>query len=173
MIKKIFIFIMALIALLLVLAIFLPSSYKVERSLTINAPAEVVYKQVIDLNNYLKWNPWSKMDPEAKQTVAEKSFGVGASWSWDGEVVGKGGLTITEAVEYTSIKTELEFTEPRQDKGIGHWFFEESGGTTIVTWSMEGDLGYPVGRYMGLMMDGMLGEQFEQGLENIKTIVEN
>ncbi len=172
MLKKILIFIVALIALLLIMAIFLPSSYKVERSATFNASAEEVYNQVVDLNNYLKWNPWSKMDPEAKQTVAEKSSGIGASWSWHGEVVGKGSLTITKAIEYKSIETKLVMIEPRQDEGLGTWLFEETGGKTTVTWSMEGELGYPIGRYMGLFMDNMLGEQFETGLDNIKKIVE-
>lgn len=31
----------------------------------------------------------------------------------------------------------------------------------------------PVNRYMSLMMDGMIGPDFELGLENLKTVVEN
>jgi ribosome-associated toxin RatA of RatAB toxin-antitoxin module len=172
MLKKILIFIGALIALLLVLAIFLPSNYRVERSATINAPVEDVYNQVADFNNYAKWNPWSKMDPEAKITVSENSSGVGANWSWEGEEIGTGSLTIEKAEEYKSIETKLVFTAPRQDEGIGFWTFEETDGKTKVTWAMEGELGYPIGRFMGLMMEGMLGESFEQGLNNIKEIVE-
>lgn len=172
MIKKILIFIIAFVALLLVLAIFLPSSYRVERSATINASTEAVYNQVVDFNNYVKWNPWTKMDPDAKIAISENSSGVGASWSWEGEVVGKGTLSIEKAEEYKSIETKLVFTAPRQDEGKGFWIFEEVDGKTKVTWAIEGELGYPIGRYMGFMMDGMLGESFELGLNNIKAIVE-
>ena len=38
---------------------------------------------------------------------------------------------------------------------------------------MEGELGYPISRYMGLMMDGMLGKDFEQGLASLKELSEN
>ena len=172
MLKKIVIFLVALVGLLLVLAIFLPSSYKVERSATINAPAEKVYTQVVDLNNYLKWNPWSKMDMKAKHTISANSQGIGAVWSWDGQEVGKGSLTIEKVVENKSIETKVLFTSPRQDEGKGFWTFEETSGTTKVTWAMEGELGYPIGRFMGLMMDGMLGSNFEQGLANLKEITE-
>jgi len=172
MLKKVVVFLIALIGLFLVLAIFLPSSYNVERSATINAPAEKVFIQVADLNNYLKWNPWSQMDKEAKNTVSSNNQGVGASWSWDGQEVGKGSLSIEKVEENKSIETKILFTSPRQDEGKGFWTFEETNGTTKVTWAMEGELGYPIGRYMGLMMDGMLGSNFEKGLAKLKTIAE-
>jgi len=36
-----------------------------------------------------------------------------------------------------------------------------------------GDMGLnPVGRWMGLMMDGWIGPDFETGLGNLKTLVE-
>lgn len=172
MLKKILIFILALVGLLLILAIFLPSSYRVERTATINASAGEIYSQVVDLNNYLKWNPWSKMEPGAKNTISEKSVGVGASWSWEGEIVGTGSLTIQKAEENKSVETKIVFTSPRQDEAKGIWSFEEADGKTIVTWAMEGELSYPIGRFMGLMMDGMMGKDFEKGLANIKEIVE-
>ncbi len=172
MLKKIIIFLVALVVLLLVLAIFLPSNYKVERSTTINAPVEKVFIQVADLNNYLKWNPWSQMDKEAKNTITENSQRAGATWSWEGEVVGKGSLTIVKAEKYKSIETKIIFTSPRQDEGKGFWTFEDINGTTKVTWWMEGELNYPIGRFMGLMMESMLGDNFEKGLASLKELTE-
>ena len=52
-----------LAALFFIIAAFLPSRYTVERSIEINKAPEVVFEQVADFNNYLKWNPWSKMEP--------------------------------------------------------------------------------------------------------------
>ena len=47
-----------------------------------------------------------------------------------------------------------------------------AGGSTKVDWSMEGENAYPLGRYMGLLMDGMIGADLVQGLENLKTYIE-
>lgn len=172
MIKKILLFIVSLIGLVLVLAIFLPSSYKVERTTTINAKQKTIFNNVADLNNYLKWNPWSKMDPEAKNTISENSKGVGASWSWDGPTVGKGSLSIVKLEEFKSIETKIIFTEPRQDEGSGYWTFEKTDNGTKVTWAMKGELAYPIGKIMGLFMDNMLGGDFEKGLANLKEVCE-
>ncbi len=70
----------ALAALFLLVAAFLPSSYTVERAIEINKPPEVVFEQVADLNNYLKWNPWSKMEPTAKNAITGAQKQAGASW---------------------------------------------------------------------------------------------
>jgi len=39
---------------------------------------------------------------------------------------------------------------------------------------LETDIGgNPVGRYVGLMMDGMIGPSYEQGLSDLKAILES
>ena len=64
---------------------------------------------------------------------------------------------------------------PDYERGsTGEFTLESVEGGTLVTWSDSGDMGMnPVNRYMGLMMDGMIGPDFELGLENLKTVVEN
>lgn len=173
MLKKILIFILGLVALLLLIAFFLPSSFNVERSVTINAPVDEVYNNVADFNNYLTWNPWSKMDPEAQNTITGEGKGVGASWSWDGKVVGKGSLTYTSLQELKSVASKLVFTSPRQSEANDLWTFETTSGGTKVTWTMSGELSYPIERYVGMMMDGMLGKDLENGLANLKEKCEN
>ncbi len=47
------------------------------------------------------------------------------------------------------------------------------GSGTRVTWTNEGDMGAnPVNRYFGLMMDRMVGPDFEAGLKNLKALAE-
>ena len=47
------------------------------------------------------------------------------------------------------------------------------GSGTRVTWTNEGDMGTnPVNRYFGLMMDSMVGPDFEAGLKNLKALAE-
>jgi hypothetical protein len=54
------------------------------------------------------------------------------------------------------------------------WTFERAGGGTVVTWGIDADMGNsPIGRWMGLMMDRWVGTDFEAGLTNLKTVVED
>ena len=49
---------------------------------------------------------------------------------------------------------------------IGTLKLEPEGAATKVTWSFVGEAGNnPMMRYMGLMMDGMIGKDFDAGLE--------
>jgi hypothetical protein len=47
------------------------------------------------------------------------------------------------------------------------------GSGTRVTWTNEGDMGSsPINRYFGLMMDSMVGPDFDAGLRNLKALAE-
>lgn len=169
MLKRILLFVGAFLALLLIIAALLPSNYRVERSTTINAPVGKVFEQVADLNNYIKWNPWSELDADAKNTVTERGRGTGSIWSWEGEIVGKGNLSIVKLEEGKSIETKVTFLEPMESTSSGFWKFENSDHGTNVSWAFEGGLSYPIERYIGFFMDDMLGEDFEKGLANLKN----
>jgi len=163
----------ALAALFLLVAAFLPSSYAVERSIEINKAPEIVFEHVADFNNYLKWNPWSKMDPTAKNTISGTQKTVGASWVWEGnEQLGKGSMTIEKIEPYKTIHSKLTFMEPYQSVARDSWTFEATANGTKATWHNTGELAYPVMRYFGLMLEGMLGPQFEQGLQSLRALCE-
>jgi hypothetical protein len=56
---------------------------------------------------------------------------------------------------------------------MGAITLEPAGESIRVTWSNEGDLGAnPINRYFGLMMDRMMGPDFEEGLNNLKRTIE-
>lgn len=178
--KKILIVILSLVAALLILAAILPSSIRVERAADIAAPAEIIYEQVVDFEKTWAWSPWKEKDPEMEIAYGDMRAGVGASYSWKGNSdVGEGSMKITAVDQPNSIEEELVLA-PMPPKKI-FWTFEEimvegDGGDlspqTHVVWALESDLDYPVGRLMGLMMDSWLGQDFEQGLSNLKTVAE-
>lgn len=171
-IKGILIIIGAIVVLFFVVALFLPSSSTLERSIEINKPPEVVFGQVVDFNNYLKWNPWSQMEPTAKNTITGEPGAVGSSWSWEGREVGKGSLTIEYITPNQSIQSKLEVKAPWEAVATDTWKFEATENGTKVTWKYSGENPYPTMRYMGLMVDGMLGPQYEQGLASLKELCE-
>jgi effector-binding domain-containing protein len=169
--KKILLAIGVLIILLIVVSFFLPSRLHIEKSVEMNAPAAVVFEQFNTLKNWEQWSPWVKMDPQSKRDYFGSGSGVGSGYSWKGEKTGEGKLTITESNPYTSIVTELEMSGNKVYPGFN---FQESDGKTKVTWYFDSDAGWnPFGRYMNVMIKGMLGHQFEQGLNDVKQIVES
>ncbi|MEZ4840683.1 MAG: SRPBCC family protein [Flavobacteriaceae bacterium] len=47
----------------------LDSDFEVTRSRTINAPAEVVFKNVADYKNWPSWSPWIEKDTLTELTL--------------------------------------------------------------------------------------------------------
>ncbi|MCA9740656.1 MAG: SRPBCC family protein [Deferribacteres bacterium] len=171
--KGILIFIGAIVVLYFVVALFLPTSYELDRSIIINKSPDVVFGQVSDFNNWMGWNPWTKMEPTAKSTISGQPGTVGHSWEWDGKQIGSGKLTFAAITPPQSIHSKMVFYRPMEGTATDDWTFESTEGGTKVTWTSAGELPYGAARYMGLMMDSMLGTQMEQGLSDLKGICES
>ena len=172
--KKIGLVLLVIIVLVCVISLFLPSNVKVERSLVINAPSEVVFEQINNLKNWDKWAVWNQMDPNMTKEYfgPERGSGSGYSWKSENKNVGHGKLTITESKANELINTDLEFA----DQGIskGGFTFSTEGAGVKVNWSMDMDMGMnPIGKFFGLAMDKMLGPDFEKGLAQLKQVSES
>ena len=170
--KKLFLFLLAIATVFMLIAVFLPSKVHVERSLAIGAPPEKVFEQINVLTNWEKWSPWHKIDPAMKLQYSGPPAGEGAKYAWQSQHrnVGNGTLTISKSVPNEFLETAMHFDD---GDGTGAFRLEKSAGATKVVWSMETDMGRnPVGRYVGLMMDKMVGPDFEKGLNNLKTVCE-
>lgn len=171
-IKSIFYVILAIVALVFVIAIFLPSQYRVERTVDIKKPVGMVYGYVADFNNFHDWNPWTILEPNHPYEVTGDSAKVGQKYYWEGEIIGSGHMIFTEFKPYDLIKSDIAFLSPQQGKGVVEWEFEGNERSTQVTWSLTGEADYPLGRYYGLMMDSFLGKSFEEGVNNLKNNLE-
>jgi len=151
-----------------------PTEYEVSRDITIEAPPEVVYEQVINHKNRDAWSPWEQMDPNMTKSYEGPEAGVGAIYKWSGnDSVGTGSLEITEAKEYEMIRSNLTFTSPWESTSEIMWNFEEIDGGTKATWKVKGELpGYLF--WMGQEeMDENMGPDFQRGLESLKTVAES
>lgn len=162
-----------LIAVLAVVGFLLPRNVEVTRSTVIDATPEAIWPHVSALNATQAWSPWLERDPDVVVTYEGPEQGVGNKMSWVSEVdnVGTGSQEITAAVEHQSVDTALDFGEMGQAKA--QILLSPQGDSTEVSWNFETDMGSnPVARWMGLMMDGMLGPDYETGLGNLKNLVE-
>jgi effector-binding domain-containing protein len=107
-----------------------------------------------------------------KVTMEGPRSGVGAKYSWSGnDKVGVGTQTITASVENQSVSHDLDFGSMGLAKAQMS-LSPESNGTT-VTWTLDSDMGVnPIGRYFGLLMDRMVGKDYERGLGKLKQLAE-
>ena len=172
MLKNILAGIIALVIAFFVIGFLLPTEYRVERSIAINAPVAAVYSQVIDLKKSEAWNPWIRRDATMKLSYTDTSSGTGAAYSWTSENSGHGTMTVAKVEPLKRIETSLDFGD--MGKSTGFWTFEADGEATRVVWGFSGSTGGdPIQAYFGLLMDSMAGPDFEQGLENLKQVVES
>ncbi len=151
-----------------------PSDFRVSRTATIAAPAEAVFAQVNDFHHWEAWSPWAKLDPAAKNAYEGAASGPGAVFKWSGNnEVGEGSTTITDSRPYELIRIKLDFLRPFQGTNTVEFSFKPDGDRTAVTWSMFGTNNF-IAKAVGLFMDceKMVGGQYEQGLANLKSVLE-
>lgn len=171
--KKVLISIVGILVIFIGVGFILPSDFKVERSVKINAPATAVFVMVSDLREWRKWGVWFKRDPQMKVTYSGPEGQVGMKSVWLSEEEGSGEMEVLEIVAGQKLVYSLYFPEFEMGSA-GEFILFESNGQTTVTWKDYGDMGSnPLMGYMALMMDGFIGPDFEAGLENLKTLVEN
>jgi ribosome-associated toxin RatA of RatAB toxin-antitoxin module len=155
------------------IAAIMPSKYSIEKQIVINKPPADVFDKVADLNNYRDWNPWQKMEPNAKANISGTPKTVGHKFDWEGKKIGQGSLTIRSLTPHSKVDIDLEFVKPWKSKADDIWTFEDlKNGSTKVTWNNHGPLTYPMARMMGPVINKNLNHQFEQGLKSLKEMCE-
>jgi hypothetical protein len=138
------------------------------------APAQAAFAQVNDLQNWRAWSPWEKIDPALKRTYEGPRAGTGASYAWAGNKdVGEGRMTITESRPSELVRIRLEFFKPLAAVNTAEFSFKPAGDGTSVTWTMTGQNNF-LSKAICLFvnMDGMVGGMFEQGLAQMKSVIE-
>jgi len=160
------------LVLLGLIGLVLPSAYKVERSILIKAPIEVVYPLVYDPKAWARWGVWNRRDPGMVLSYSGPPVGPGAKWSWQSKSEGSGTMECTGAEFNKSVSYRITFADfDGTFNGRLEFAREESG--VRVSWIAEGDVGSnPARRYFALAMDRMLGPDFEGGLKNLKELAE-
>ncbi len=167
--KKVVFAILLLPILLIVVSFFLPSRYHVERSVVVTAKPESIFPLLNELRQWPEWTAWTtNREPSLVYSQSGPASGVGAVQSWTA-ASGNGTIKLTSSDPAKGVGYELNFNDGRfVATGRIEMLVVKTG--TQVTWTTEGDLGAnPVGRYLGLLMDRMMGVDFEVGLANLKS----
>jgi effector-binding domain-containing protein len=172
MLKRILVAIVAVLLLAVVVGLLLPRQVRVERSVSINRPASLVYAVVNSFQLFPKWSPWQELDPNMHQYSEGPREGVGAKLVWSGnDKVGTGTQLITASNPDHSVMSDLDFGGSTAKSTVT---LTPEGSATRATWTVDMDMGAnPIAHYVGLTMDNMLGKDFAGGLAKLKTLVES
>ncbi len=164
----------AIVAVILVIAATRPDSFRVERSISIKAPAERIFPYIDDFHQWTAWSPWEKIDPALKRTYSGAPSGKGTIYAWEGNSkVGSGRMEIRESSPPGKILINLDFMKPMEAHNIAEFTLVPKGDTTDVTWAMYGPSPY-LSKVMQTFfsMDKMVGGSFAEGLANLKAAAE-
>ena len=171
--KRLLLILLVLVALIAIVSQVLPGHYRVERSTVIAATPDAIFPQINAPKNWNNWSAWNPASyPDMQQTFTGPESGVGATSTWDGKSTGQGTYTITQSDPARGIAYDLAM-EHGSFRSKGEFAFTPGPDGTRVVWSDEGDLSRnPMHRIVGLFLDKMLGPDFEKGLANLKTQLE-
>jgi len=125
-------------------------TFRVERDITIAAPAEEVFGFIVDFHRWVTWSPGEGI-----------------------RKVGKGRMEILDAEQSTDVRIKLDFITPFKAQNVTRFTLRQEGDTTLVNWSMTGPKTL-MPKVMGIFMsmDKLVGRDFEKGLAQLKSEAE-
>jgi len=162
-----------LFGLLILGGLLLPGEIRVARSIDIEVPPDQVFPLVNDLEAFNRWSPWAAVDSDTKFELSGPESGVGARlrWSSDNPEVGSGSQEIIRSQFPAQVVLRLDFG--LQGSAEANFELEPLEAGTKVTWSFGYAIGYDlIGRYIGLLMEGLVGKKYEEGLARLKRLAE-
>ena len=162
------------IAAVLILAATKPTTLRVQRSVSINAPPELIFSLISDFHQWVTWSPYEQKDPAMKRTYSGAERGKGAVYAWEGDKnVGSGRMEILDVSAPSKIVIKLDFFKPFEGHNTAEFTMLPQGDGTHVTWLMHGPANF-MSRLIQVFMnlDNLIGKDFEAGLANLKTITE-
>jgi Polyketide cyclase / dehydrase and lipid transport len=172
----IFVYIILAIAFLFVVLILIaPKKFYVSRSTIINSPLADVFHYLRFLKNQDDWSPWKKKDPHMKQEYSGTDGQVGFIAKWEGNKdVGSGEQEITRIVDNEVVESKLRFFKPWKSQSDAFIKVEAiTKDKTMITWGFSGESKPPSNVFfLFFNMDKAVGKDFEEGLANLKTILE-
>jgi len=174
--KKILLVIAIIVVGLLVTGLFTKKEYSLVREITINKPKQEVFNYIKQLKNQRYFNTWAMKDPNIKNEEKGTDGTVGFVYSWKSESneVGAGVQEIKNITDGERVDYDVHFLEPFEGQAKCYMSAEAlSDNQTKVKWGFDSGMKYPM-NIMMIFMDvpGMLGEELDKSLVNLKGVLE-
>lgn len=175
---KILAVIIAVVALLCVIALFVEKEYTITREILINNSANNVYGYVRYHRNQKEFNHWISLDPNTEIEIRGSEDGTPGSVMYfesKDKKVGTGEWENTRFVENEKIELELRFLAPYKFTAHGTLNFVPAGeGRSRLIWEYKSGMDWPMNITLLFMdMDKIIGKDIEATLKKIKVNTEN
>ncbi|MCG8702243.1 MAG: SRPBCC family protein, partial [Bacteroidales bacterium] len=161
---------LAIMILVCLTGIFLPSQINIKSTIEIQALPNVVFDQVNTMERWEIWSPWKDVDSSMTYTFSGNRIGEGSVMNWTSSQSGNGKMKITNSENAKSIELALFFEE--QGNAVVAWDFEPVANSTLCNWSFsKNNLSY-IERYVMVLFQKQIQASMNRGLLNLKKYCE-
>jgi hypothetical protein len=156
------------ILLLVVVGFFMPADYRVERSVFINAPRDVVYQDMLQGDRLADW----MFVQDGKVASFEGVLGKGDSVAlFYDKTTEQGVLSVIESSDAV-VRFDVR-PKPKVNLVHNQIVLQECKGGTLVKWTIEGSLSAGLlSPYLAMFANDIAGSNFERSLQKLKEQVE-
>jgi carbon monoxide dehydrogenase subunit G len=164
---------------LVVIAIFAyasakPDTFRVQRSIVVNASPEKIFALINDFHKWGSWAPQDQQDPMMRRTYSGPGQGKGAVSEWSGSgSTGKGRMEMVESVPPKMVAIKVDFVKPFEAHNTNQFVLEAAGDTTKVTWTIDAS-NLNMMKVMSIFVNIQkeFGKHMESGLSSLKAAAE-
>lgn len=168
--KFVLFFVLGLIALVVILALFAPRSFEARSEILINKPQQEVYEYIKYLKNQENYGTWHQMNPDMKKSYTGTDGEEGFVYAWESDKIGSGKQKIVKLLEGEKMETELYFENFKDPAKSIIQLYPKSREQTLVVWEVKGKSPFIL-NIMNLFVS--MDDDFREGLENLKRELEN
>ncbi len=170
--KKILIGLLAIVVFLLVVALFLPKTYTVSESVTINQPKQRVFEYAKSLKNQEQYSIWVMSDlGSVSYKNPDSEVGAIQMWNSKDDNIGEGEQEITSITD-ERIDVDLRFKRPFESQQKAAVIVKSvSENQTQVTSEFYGSDAYPM-NLMSFVGKKIIKDAEVKNLQNMKAILE-
>ncbi len=168
-------FIVSLIVVVIVFSWLVPVKQSLDKTISIQAPAAVVFEQVARLENFNQWSAWNQHDSTVKleYTGTDGSVGASSHWTGDPKISGEGRITIDSLEAGKMVSQRIHFIKPKEGHANSSFILSELNGLTTISWHFESETPRPWNIFNFFSdIEKNLGPEFEKGLAALKARVE-
>lgn len=163
------------VLLFVIIALFLPASQRVERSIELTNPISQISDALKHFRLFTRWQQLTAQDPKALFRLEGAEFGEGAKISWTSSrpEVGNGSFTITEVIPEESIRMAMQNGWRGHNKrSTFKMEFNPQTNATTLRWIIEVDYGWDlIGRFAGLYLNGEIGDLVYRSLGRFRQLM--
>jgi effector-binding domain-containing protein len=170
-----FFFILSFVLIVVVFSWIAPVKQSIDKSISIQAPAAVVFEQVARLENFNQWSAWNQHDSTVKldYTGTDGTVGASSHWNGDPQISGEGRITIAALEPGRSVTQNLHFIKPKEGHASSSFVLNEANGLTTISWHFESETPRPWNIFNFFSdIEKNLGPEFEKGLAALKERIE-